>query len=190
MTLKPLHEEIADIRYTGEHPLLQYDLLDCRLLLRSLIGNYPLLNSRRLGRILKEMEMRCLGLVSVCGRQCYLWTCLPPQPRADIVKLARERMETNATELHTEILIGSGLPVPPAAYWSLLTPLEEKVLKLRLDYYPPRKIAQELEVFPHVVYKVSQQLQKKLGVVSLADVKMLRRRAQEEGLIPLTMEDF
>lgn len=183
--LKPIDQAIADIRYTGEHPLLQYDLLDGRTLLRTLLADYPQLNSHRLGKILKSTDLRCVGLQSICSLQCYLWTCLPPQPIEQIVRLARQRLLTDARELHTELLIHSGQPVPPAEPWSLLNFQEKRILELRLEGHPPRRAAAIMQLFPHVVYRVSQQLQKKLKVTSLTDTHALRRRAQEEGVIPL-----
>lgn len=192
----PLLQLILDIRMAGETPLLQYDILDSKALLYCLQAEYPDLNSWKLGRILRQLEMRPLGLVSVEGKFCNLWTCLPPQPMEAVVELARHRARTNAIELHTEITLHSGLTVTPAPKWELLSPMEKEILKMRLDRHPPRRIGAMLKLLPHQVYAASQSVQKKLGVRSLRDLAKLRHAAQMAGLIPLsdervlTMEDF
>lgn len=186
----PLTQAINDIRYAGEHPLLQYDVLDATLLKTALRDEYPDLNAWRLGKVLRQLEMRPLGLVSVGGRYCHLWTCLPPQPIGAIVGLARHRARTKAVELHTELLIHSGQTVPPAPPWELLTPMEKKLLQMRLERHPPRRIGMVLKLLPHQVYAASQAVQKKLGVRSLRDLAALRRAAQSAGLIPLSQDDF
>lgn len=175
-----LIQAIKDIRYAGEHPLLQYDLIDAKTLQDVLNAQSIYPNAWQVAKVLQSLGMRRLGLYSIEGFRAHLWTCLPPQEITDILRLAAYRVSTNATRLHTELLIESGTPVPPAPpkpFRPRLTPLEWGVLDLRLKGHPPRRIAALLNSNPWAIYGVSQSLKMKLCVAHLRNLDELREKA-------------
>lgn len=176
-------ESIQNIRFAGDHPLLQYDLLDAYRLRQRLLAEGFTVTAWRLSRILRAEGMRSLGPISLWGKCCYLWTCLPPQPLVALKDLARERARTNATELHTEILIHSGLPVPPAAPLTLLTQFEREVLTMRLGRYLPRHIAYRLKAERHTVNAACQNIRVKLGLRSWKDKAAVRNAVHKTGAL-------
>lgn len=186
---------IQDLRYAGESPYVQYDILDARTLLNLFQIEHPsfYLNSRRLGRILKGLEMWLIpGLHHVCGRQCRLWTCLPHQPIAGLVAMVRERARTGAVALHMELvpsqIPGTSGPVEPLP---LLPTFERSVLVLRmrpqgLRYPRPKEIAKGLECATFQVNFALQTIRRKLGLKTMKDPAALRRAVRESGVL---MED-
>lgn len=177
-----LARRIQDVRYAGASPLLQYDVLDSKALLSTLRAQNFSTKSRYVSKTLRALGMRPIGLHGICGLHCCLWTSLPTQDLDNIVHLVRERMHSGATELHRELVPDYIAPDAPSP--SSLTSLERDVLSMRLQYYPPRRIATLLQVMPGVVYKVSQQVLKKLKLKSFSDRDELRKAAA-----PALMDD-
>lgn len=180
---------IQDLRYSGHLPLVQYDILDARTLLQLFRNTAPhlFLNSRRLGRILKGLEMRPIGLHHVCGAQCKLWTCLPFQPIAGIVSMVRERVRAGTVELHTELIASPEIP-PPLEPLPLLPTFERSILTLRIQrqglrYPRPREIAKKMDCAVFQVNFALQTIRRKLGLSSLKDMAKVREAVHKTGAL-------
>lgn len=182
---------IQDIRYSGESPYVQYDILDARTLWRIFQTSAPhlYLNSRRLGRILKGLDMWLVpGLHHVCGQQCRLWTCLPHQPIKGIVKVVRDRVKAGATDLGTHLIPSFDTPIPRLEPIPLLPTFERNVLTLRLQrqglrYPRPREIAQKLECATFQVNRALQTIRRVLHLSTLKDPAALRKAVRESGAL-------
>lgn len=184
-----LHCAIQDIRYAGEHPLLQYDILDSRTLLNVLKIDYPLVNAWRLSKILKVLELRPLGIQSVCRQLCYLWTCLPPQPLKNILVVIRERMEKNQTKIGTHLLIDPPPATPPPH--ALLSRAEKEVLDMRIENMSFAQIATARGCAQSTVGALASTACRKLGLKGSCYSHLVNRAMY--GVQPervLTMEDF
>lgn len=178
-----LRGHIQEIRLAAESPLVQYDILDSTTLFRIIDPDAAQITAKQLAKCLRALGMRPLGLHSVEGFRCNVWTCLPYQHVDDIVARLRERIQGNLTELKTEILVESGLPVPPAARQTFLTPLERAVLGYKIQRYPARRIAAVLNVPRHEVYAASQQIKNKLRVEKLSDPVELKHAAKTKNAL-------
>jgi len=181
---------IQDIRYAGISPWVQYDILDARTLLQMFqqTTQAHYLNSRRLGRILVTLEMRLVGLYFICGRQCRLWTCLPPQPPERIAELFRERVRTDAKELHMELQPGLLIPDRPLEPIPFFTTFTRDVLSARLrpygTRYPrPKEIARLLDCGIVQVNVALQHIRRKLRLSSLKDTAALREAVRKSGAL-------
>jgi len=180
---------VQDFRYAGPHPFIQYDILCVRALLLEFLNVAPhlYLNSRRLGRILKRLEMRPIGLHFICGRQCSLWTCLPMQPAKGIAAIVRDRLRAGATELHMELKVHEYSPAPPQPL-PLFTTFERDVLTQRLQirglrYPKAREIAQKLDCAAFQVNFALQVIRRKLHLPTLKDPAALRKAVRESGCL-------
>lgn len=181
MTENTLLRTIQHIRLAGEHPLLQYDILDAEMLYSVLQVDRYVFNPWNLAKLLKSLGMRRIGLHSVDGWRVHLWTCLPGYP--PILDIVRDRLRTKATHLHTELLVEAGVPIIPPPPDTLLTPMERDVLSLRLQRHPARRIAAMLGTHPYAVYAASQQVRIRLRVASLANLDELREKAIAAGAL-------
>lgn len=192
-----IHRTVQDIRYAGETPLLQYDILDGCTLLHVVRADsrYHSLSAARLAQILRQLDMRPLGTASVASTRVHLWTSLPPnQSKSSIVSILRERVKSNMVELRTELVPYPPIPahIPRAPR---LSDRDREILRLRLAHqgvrYPrPHEIAGRLGITVPQVNLTLQKIRRVLGIKSLKNAVEFRRAAQSAGLIPLTMEDF
>jgi DNA-binding CsgD family transcriptional regulator len=179
-----LARRIQDIRYAGHAPWCQYDVLDSNAVLCELKVENPSIKNRHILYTLRSLGLRPIGRYSIFGIYRYLWTSLPPQPRENIIALVKHRVETNAVELHRELVMdyiapSSFTPAQPA-----LTPLERDIVNLRLQGHPPRRIASMLSLgHKAVVYAVSNEISKKLGV-KMKDCAALKESVESLGVFP------
>lgn len=177
-----LIQAIKDIRFAGEHPLLQYDIVDAKTMLDVLNTQSLFPNAWQVAKVLKNLGMRRLGLYSIEGYRVHLWTCQTAQPLDEILRRAAHRIRTNATKLETELLIESGQPVPPAPNplpRQRLTDFEREVLALRLQRHPARRIAALLNSNKYAVYEASESLRVKLRVASLKNRDELKEKGKD-----------
>lgn len=181
---------IQDLRYAGEHPLVQFDILDARTLLRLFHDRAPEmhLNSRRLGRLLTMLEMRPIGLCHIVGQQCKLWTCLPYQPTPTIIAMARDRALNGAVELHKELEIHEYQPHGPIEPQPLLPSFERQILELRMQpqgmrYPRPREIAKKMDCAIFQVNRALQTIRRRLGLATLKDMAAVRKAVSESGAL-------
>lgn len=178
---------IQDIRYAGKLPTLQYDILDARRLLEEIrqYPEHPHVTAARLAKCLRSLDMAPLGLHSVAGVQCMLWTGLQGCSLVSIVALVRQRAADNATELHMEL---NPCPVIPASvHQPLLSETECNVLYLRmkpqgLRYPKPKEIAHRLGLDVNTVNSTLQTIRRKLGLRTLKVMKDTRRAVFDAGL--------
>lgn len=188
MITNPLQRAIQDIRYAGETPLLQYDILDSTTLLRHVGPYFSRLNSRRVAIALRLLEMYPIGLHSIAGQPCMLWTCLPHQPVSAIVAAARLRVQTRAIHLQAErVSDPKPLPVPPSPA-KCFTPFDWSVLTIRLGrqgmrYPRPREIAKRLNSTADEVNRSLQTIRRMLGLRSLKDAGTFRRVVRDSGIL-------
>lgn len=182
---------IQDIRYAGESPYVQYDILDARTLLQMFQSTAPhlYLNSRRLGRILKGLEMWLIpGLHHVCGQQCRLWTCLPHQTIRGLVRIMRNRVRTGAVDLGTHLNASHDTIAPRLEPIPLLPTFERDILALRIQrqglrYPRPREIAQKMECATFQVNHALQTIRRRLGLKTLKDTTALREAVRKSGAL-------
>lgn len=182
---------IQDIRYAGESPYVQYDILDARTLLRMFQSTAPhlYLNSRRLGRILKGLDMWLVpGVHHVCGQQCRLWTCLPHQTIRGLVRIMRSRVQTGAADLGTHLNASHDTIAPRLEPIPLLPTFERDILALRIQrqglrYPRPREIAQKMECATFQVNHALQTIRRRLGLKTLKDTAALREAVHKSGAL-------
>lgn len=179
---------IQNLRYEGKLPTLQYDILDARRLLEEVhqhLGHQHI-TAARLAKCLRSLDMVPLGLHSVAGVQCMLWTCLRGVLLESIVAVVRQRAADNATELHMEL---NPCPVIPApARQPLLSETERDVLSIRirpqgLRYPRPREIAHRLGLDIYTVNTTLQAIRRKLGFASWRDMAQVRKAIRETGAL-------
>lgn len=174
---------IQEIRLAAESPLVQYDILDATTLLRLMEKAGAQISANLLARYLRPLGMRSIGLHSVEGIRCNLWTCLPPQPTQAIVARIRERVRKNISKPELAILVESGQPVPPAERERFMTELERAVLAYKIQRYPARRIAATLGVTVNEVYAAGQQIRMKLNVAKLSDPVELKHAAKTKNAL-------
>lgn len=171
----PLRAAIRALTQSGEHPLIQSDILDAATLLHLLQvgGTFPWLTAWSLAQELRSWYFRPLGLMSgVPGQKLNLWTSLQAQPLAEIKEKVRQRLALSIKA--------------PAG--NQFTTFERDVLSLRLRrqglrYLRPREVAVRLGCHPSAVYAASQGIARKLGIPSIRDTAALREAVCKSGAL-------
>lgn len=185
---------VQDIRYAGELPWLQYDILDSAAILHVLRSksieneSLPYLSNRGLTYTLKMLGMRFIGKFSVCGIKRFVWTSLPPQNTENLIAVLRDRVERNLSHLHMELQLDYIAP-PPATADQFL-PMEHAIIHQKLMGVPPRDIAARLGLPRLTLYGMSQAILKKLRCLSWKDRAAVRQAAQAMGLPSRNPEDY
>jgi len=180
---------IQDIRYAGMDALLQYDILDAIVLTEKVQNNpvFRYISRAKISKALRALEMRPLGLHTVYGRLCHVWTSAPEQPLAGIIHTLRKRYRTNASRLHMELVLYPIYEQPPRE--PLLTDLERDVLAIRIQrfhfqpFHSAKRIAAKLGISIEKVNRCLFYIRRKLKIESLKDTPALRRAIEKTGAL-------